>query len=159
MNNVAQKVIQTDYYRVILPSSTTFEKTNSNNEELSEVDVYQIINSENLKTKYLAYLMVNKLNADITSISEFNFEDYLKDIGNFKIIETESIVRDNQKFYKLKLSLDNGIIGLVYISNMNEVLYRLFYMIPNEEYFTKYQKEISIMFKSADLLKSNWQTR
>ncbi len=149
---LGQNSLQNDYYSLKLPNETSFEKINSNKEESSNVDLYKITNTDNQQTKYLIYLMSNKLNTDIKGISDYNFNDYLKDIGKAEVLSNITIALDNQEFYKIKVGLDNNVKGLMYITAKEGILYRLLFMLPNEEYYTKYLEEINSIFESNTLL-------
>ena len=152
LNMVGQTTISNDYYSLKLPISTSYDKVNSTKEELSNVDLYKVIDTDNNRTKYLIYLMSNQLKTNIEGISDYNFKDYLKDIGKAEVLMSESITFKNREFYKVKLGLDNNVRGLMYITAKEGTLYRLFFMLPNEEYYEKYLDEMSSIFESNSLL-------
>lgn len=152
LNLSGQNILQNGYYNLELPKETSYQKVNSIKEESSNIDLYKIINTNNRQTKYLIYLMSNKLNANIKGISDYNFKDYLQDIGKAEILSSKSINFKNEEFYKIKVGLDNNVKGLMYITAKEGTLYRLFFMLPNEEYYSKYLEEITSIFKSSSLL-------
>ncbi|WP_299117481.1 hypothetical protein [uncultured Winogradskyella sp.] len=153
VNIMAQEAINTEFYNIELPKSTTFEKMNSSKEELSNVDVFKILNLENRQIKYLIYLMSNKLNVDF--ISEPNLNEYVGDIGEVEIVKKERIIFKEYDVYKLKMKLGDNISSIMYLTNINDVLYRLVFMIP-KKLFPDYEKEVESFFKSVIFLKDNW---
>ena len=90
MNLMAQEVIDNKFFRLQLAKSTTSEKMNSLNEEFSSLDVFKITNSEDEQLKYLIYLMSNKSN--VKDISESHLNEYVKEIGNVKVLSSDSFI-------------------------------------------------------------------
>ncbi len=93
LNSMAQEVLQTSFYNINLPKGLTYQKMNSTNEDLMNVDVYKILNHENRQVKYLTYLMSNKLNINLDAISDYDLNKYLLDIGNVSIEEKKPALR------------------------------------------------------------------
>ncbi|EZH73168.1 hypothetical protein ATO12_19370 [Aquimarina atlantica] len=152
LTSSGQTSLKNSSHALELPKATVFEKMNSTKEETSNVDVYKITLANNDQPKYLIYLMKNKLNKEINSISDYNFEDYLKDVGKAEILSKDLIIFKNREYYKVKVDFGNKVQGVLYITVKDDNLYRLLFMLPNSEYYVKYSKEITSIFESSSLL-------
>ncbi|WP_299557142.1 hypothetical protein [Seonamhaeicola sp.] len=157
LNLISQSVLQTDFYSIEIPEPLTYEKFKSDKEDLSNTDVYKIIDTKKEKIKYLVYLMSNKLNYNAKTISEKNINEYLKDIGKSEILNIDKLLLKNKEVFKLKLSLDKEITGIVYLTSINDVLYRVLIMVP-DKFFMNFKKEIDSICTNTRFLKDNWDS-
>lgn len=152
----SQEILNTDFYSLQLPANTAFKKVNETKEDLANIDVFNFVNEKTDRTKYLIYLMSNKMEVDVSSISDREIEDYLFDIQPKSINQVNSFTKEGRKWHKVKVSFEDGIIGSIYLTIVNDVLHRLFFMIPNESFYTNHISEIEAIMVTVKLLKSNW---
>ncbi|WP_303302470.1 hypothetical protein [Flavivirga jejuensis] len=147
--------MKTKFYSIEIPESLTYERLKSDKEDLSNTDVFKIVDSKKQDIKYLIYLMSNKLNSNAETLSENNLNEYLKDLGKVEILNHEKIFFKNSEIFKLKLSLGKEIIGVVYLTNVNNVLYRMLFMVP-DKFYTDIKNEIDLLLSTTLFLKDNW---
>ena len=60
--------------------------------------------------------------------------------------------------FKLELGIDENIKGMMYLTNINDVLYRIVFMIP-KKLFSDYAVEADEVFKSTSFLKETWRSK
>lgn len=155
LNLISQDILQTKFYSIEIPESLSYEKLKSDKEELSNTDVFKIINSKKQHVKYLIYLMSNKLNRNAETVSESNLNEYLKDLGEVELLNNEKIFFKNSEGFKLKLSLGKEITGVVYLTSINDVLYRILFMVP-DKFYSDFKEEIDLLLSTTSFLKDNW---
>lgn len=146
--------LKNTYYKLNLPELTVYEKMNSSYEKESYVDVLKIINSENKQVKFLMYLMANKLNAE--TISKSDIKLYTNDLGNLQLFSTEKVFFNDKQYYKSLFKIDDNISGIMFLTNVDGVLYRILFMVPNK-LFSEYQIEIDEILRNTSLLQTKWQ--
>lgn len=147
--------LRTDFFNIDLPINLSYEEMKSEKEDLSNTDVFKINDSEKDKLKYLVYLISNRLNDDAQKVSEENLSSFVKDLGKPEILENKKVSLNDQDVFRLKLALSDHITGIVYVTSVNNVLYRALFMVP-DKFLNLFEEEISSIMSSVSFLKDDW---
>lgn len=140
----AQVTFDNKFYRLDIPKNTHIEIFKSTNEEEANVDVYKLITEG--KPKYLLYLMSNKLNADVDSVTIDNCKEFLHDIGNLEITDVKTLA--NLIKIDFLYTENKKVVCTVYLSKTNNILNRFLFIFPNNNISTKFDNEINILLNS-----------
>lgn len=149
----AQSKISTDFYILDLPNGFQFKEFNKSREENSNSDVYEFL--QDGKPKYLLYLLSNKLNDNHTAISIENIKNYVFDIGDLNILNTENvsgkikIVATSNEYENLK--------SIIYVFQTGNILNRFLFLFPNEEAKSLFAAEVEELVKNhVSSKRTNW---
>lgn len=148
----SQETIETNFYSFKIPQETVVESFGSSNEELANVDVYQFIIND--KPKYLLYLMSNKINVKINTVDFENYNSFLSDLGDVRILVAEKLSNN----FKIEFSYNEkeNIRGIVFLSINNDILNRFVFLLPNEKAKEVFQDEIINLSNSITIIKNSW---
>lgn len=128
----AQNKLDIDNFSIQIPDSTVVEKMNSIDDNGSKVQLFKVMDSSTQKVKYLLSLFANELNVELKDISEFNYKDYLSDLGDVEVIEVEKSISEKSG-YKLKLKMNEKAFGILYITFHEDKLIRMLFMVAEKE--------------------------
>lgn len=151
----SQETLNTSFYKLELPTATSYEYVNSTSENSANINIYKVLDDDSKKVKYLVYLMSNKLNEPFSE--NINVESYLSDIGDYELLKSEKYFKGDKKHFELTLKMEENIIAAMYLTASNDVLYRVLVMIP-EMQFESRDNEIDYIFENIGLLKKKWPT-
>lgn len=149
---IAQNDIENSYYKFSIPKNTNVKPFKSTHEELANIDVYQFTIDE--KPKYILFLISNKLTSDIKEVNVDNCMDFLFDLGEIEVSNTEpfnGIVKLHFKYIE-----NNVIQGVLYIKTNNNILDRFLFLFPNESAYKSFNIEIDNILKSITDKQSKW---
>ncbi|MBO9584366.1 MAG: hypothetical protein J7574_09430 [Flavobacterium sp.] len=148
----SQENLNTKFYNVKIPEKTIVKFFDSTNEELANIDAYQFISDE--KPKYLLYLMSNKTNQAIDSVTIDNYKNFLFDLGDLKIGGIEDL--DGKIKVSFTYSDNNEIKGIIYVYVINNILNRFVFLYPNQNAKDAFQKETNLLVKNIIEVKKEW---
>jgi hypothetical protein len=153
---ISQQNLKTQYYSIPISDSNKFEKLNSVHEKDAYIDVFKVTDSSVSSLKYIIYMMSNKLILDIDDFSKINLEYYFQDIGENEIIKSSVFKVDDRENFEIDLKLkDENILAKAYLTHINNVLYRVIFMIP-KKYYSNSINEVNTTFISTKLLRTKW---
>lgn len=152
INLYSQEKIETQFYSLTIPQDTKVKAFDSAHEEIANIDVFQFNAGE--KPKYILYLMSNKTNQIIESITIDNYKDFLFDLGDLKILSVENLKNKIKINYAYKDK--ENIKGVIYMYLTNDILNRFVFLLPNDNAKIKFQEEIDIMISNLKVLKNYW---
>lgn len=151
-NLYSQDIVETNFYSFKVPEKTIVKAFGSSNEELANTDVYQFIVNDN--PKYLLYLISNKINTEVTNIDYENYNAFLSDIGDIRILGAEKL--NNQFKIDFNYNDKENIKGIIFISVNNDILNRYVFLLPNEKAKEVFQDEIIKLVNSITPIKNVW---
>lgn len=118
------------------------------------VDIYNVFPSDTSSLpKYLVYIMKNAVESDIDLQSLQNHETQLKltEDLNCKIIDRNAGSFSSLKGVELKVDYSERnltIIGCLFMSVVDDSLFRVLVMMPTEEYYNQYYSEFRQLIES-----------
>ena len=128
----AQNKLQIDNFSIQIPDSTIVEKMNSIEDNGSKVQLFKATDSSTQKVKYLLSLFANELNIELKDIAEFDYKDYLSDLGNVEVIDVKKSITEKSG-YKLKIKMNEKAFGIMYITFYEGKLIRMLFMVAEKE--------------------------
>lgn len=148
----SQERIETEFYNFAIPKNTVIKAFDSTHEEVANIDVYQFNFEE--KPKYILYLMSNKTNQIVDSITIDNYKDFLFDLGDMKILGIEN----SKNKIKIDFSYNDkkNIKGIIYMSVTNDILNRFVFLLPNDSAKIAFEEEINIIVNNIKELRNSW---